>query len=183
MGFFSFSTPRNHIYRKQSERLLGTVLAWRNRVTTVLLRSIPVYCHLCRAHLNLSELSMWFARQSSASRTYSVVSGDIWISHKYSHISRDQWATHRHLWKFANCGQQHHESIGWVKGRCRFMRQNSEESFEKIMDTAVKMAEDVNIALYKHIVAKRSVYRGEWRWISIKLLPHQLVHSVTGWTL
>ena len=39
------------------------------------------------------------------------------------------------------------------------MRQNSEESFGAIMNIAVKMAEDMNIAVDKSRVAKRSVYQ------------------------
>ena len=39
------------------------------------------------------------------------------------------------------------------------VRRNSEESFSKIMDAAVKMAKDMNIAVDKPCVAKRSVYR------------------------
>ena len=39
------------------------------------------------------------------------------------------------------------------------MRRNSEESFGKIMDDAVTMANDMNIAVNKPRVAKRSVYR------------------------
>ena len=38
------------------------------------------------------------------------------------------------------------------------MGQKSEESYGKIMDSAVKMAEDMNIAVATPSVAKRSVY-------------------------
>ena len=39
------------------------------------------------------------------------------------------------------------------------MRQNSEESFGKIMNTAVKMAEDMDIAVDKSRIAKQLVYQ------------------------
>ena len=41
------------------------------------------------------------------------------------------------------------------------MRQNSKESFGKITNAAVKLAADVNIAVDKPRVAKRSVRRAE----------------------
>ena len=66
--------------------------------------------------------NIWFA-----SRTSSVISGEIWISHKTSHISRDQWATHRHLSKFANREQWHHRSIGWGKGHVRYSGHHASE--------------------------------------------------------
>ena len=66
------------------------------------------------------------------------------------------------------------------------MRQTSEEPFGKIMAAAVKMAEDMNTAVDKSRVAKRSADRrgaANGDASGFQLLPHQHVHSVTGWTL
>ena len=112
IGFFRFSAHRYHILQEKYQKEYWDSVRLKKLCDTCLNVNIPVYwsflsyCHLSEPHLSISKHLM--SRQSSASRTFSVISGEIWISHKSSRISRDHCLTHRHLQKFANCGLWHH---------------------------------------------------------------------------
>ena len=74
--------------------------------------------------------------------------------------------THRHLFSLQTVGRDIIKAFDEIKGIAdilAIMRQNLEESFEKIMVAAVKIAEDTNIAVNKPRVAKQSVYEQEQR--------------------
>ena len=89
---------RNHISQKTIRRLTGTVLAWRNCDTSFTEKDSCILVILERLQATFERLSSPDLHdRSSASRTSSVISGAIWISHKSSHINRDQLVTHRHL--------------------------------------------------------------------------------------
>ena len=123
-------------------------------VTPILLRSIPVYWSFlsyCRPHLSVSQHPIC---------TTVVCQQDIFC----------------HLWRKTETsgllvgisrslqivGSNIIKALDEIKGVAdilAIMLQNSEESFDKIMDAADKMAKDMNIAVDKSRLVKRSVYQ------------------------
>ena len=99
---------------------------------------------------------IWYAGQSFAS-------GHLWINLNFSYLhtlaesSALLISISRSLQTVGSYIIKELDELKGVADSFAIMRQNSEESFGKIMDAAVKMAEDMNIAVYKYRIAKRSL--------------------------